>query len=514
MSEYKVGIDLGTTYSCIAVIDPATKNPVIVKNYEEEETTPSVVLYKPDTDEFIVGKDAKDNREFYPDTCYESIKRHMGEDGFILNVNGESMTPQHISSKILIKIISDFKEFYNDYDMESVTITCPAYFNNVQKEATKQAGTLAGFKNVHILEEPIAASLSYAEKTQASNQTIFVYDLGGGTFDVTVLKIEDGIYSVKGVGGDSKLGGKDWDKELEGLILEKIIEECPSLDQSEIETDPAYPKIVSKVEDIKKKLSKQTSVKYMFTIGVNSVEIEVSREEFEQRTAGLLEQTKTYIDTLMNELGITFDDIDRFLLVGGSTKMPQVRDMLNRDYPQLSGKIISHDPNLAVAAGAAIYESMQESSAGGLITDTFKRVLSHTYGIEAYDGGKGRSIIVNIANRNEELPLSLQKTFYPAEDNQTVASLKVYMNEMLRPENEDDNFMEVDECTIIGTFELSLAPDTKRNEMISVTIEADNDTNLIAICEFRGEINKFPVTYMSSTILTDEELEDAKYRLN
>ncbi len=501
MSDLKIGIDLGTTYSCIAVIDPATGLPTIVKNFEEEDSTPSVVLYDTDNDEIVVGKDAKANAAIYPKTCFDSIKRHMGEAGYRIYVGDKELYPQDISAEILKKIIRDFKQFYPDYDMGSVTITCPAYFDENQKKATRQAGEIAGFKNINIVEEPIAAALSYGAKNDR-NQTVFVYDLGGGTFDITIIKIENGNYSVFCTGGDSALGGKDWDKELEEHIIEKIVEAEPSLDEGEVRSGENYPGIVSKVEDIKKQLSTRSSVKSYFTVGASNVAVEVTREEFESWTEALLDKTRGYIDTLLAEKNLTFADIDKFLLVGGSTKMPQVPAMLNQYYPELAGKIESHDPNLAVAKGAALYEQMVSDVKGAGIRK-FTRVMPHTYGIIAYDDAVEKDMVCNIVFRNEQLPLEGEREFSPSFDGQTQARIQVCKNDAL----EADGDQEVSLCPKIGEFIFNLAPDSKRHEQIIVKIRGNERAELEAECLYRGVSKVYSLNFTGDQIMSDEEVQ-------
>ncbi len=500
MSDLKIGIDLGTTYSCIAVIDPATGLPTVVKNFEEEETTPSVVLYDTDNGEIIVGKDAKANAAIYPKTCFDSIKRHMGEAGFRIYVGDDEYYPQDLSAEILKKLVRDFKQFYPEYDMDGVTITCPAYFDENQKKATRQAGEIAGFKNINIVEEPIAAAISYGAKTD-KNQTVFVFDLGGGTFDITIIKIENGNYSVFCTGGDSALGGKDWDKELEEHIIEKIVEAEPSLDEGEIKSGENYPGIVAKVEDIKKQLSTRTSVKNYFTVGASNVAVEVTREEFESWTEALLDKTRGYIDALMSEKNLSFDDIDKFLLVGGSTKMPQVPAMLNKYYPQLAGKIESHDPNLAVAKGAALYQQMVTDVRGGGIRK-FTRVMPHTYGIIAFDDASQKDMVCNIVFRNEQLPLEGSREFSPSYNGQEQARIQVCKNDALA----EDGDQEVDLCPKIGEFVFDLAKDSKMNEEITVKIRGNEKAELEAECTFRGISKVYSLQFTGDQIMSEDEI--------
>jgi molecular chaperone DnaK len=356
------GIDLGTTYSCIAHIDE-TGHPAVVKNALGEDSTPSVVFFET-KDNVVVGTEAKRSAKTHPDLVVSLIKRRMGEDDVELEFHGEKHTPITISALIL-KEIARAAELIAHKPVRDVVITVPAYFGVKEREATRAAGKVAGLNVLNVVPEPVAAALHYEALRSADDRTILVYDLGGGTFDTTVIRISGGDIVVVCTDGDYKLGGADWDDRIADLLLTRFREEHP--DSDAFHDEEFLQGVAIAAEDMKRALSSVESRRQHLIYDNDSTRVEVTRASFENSTADLLEQTyaitKRTVDVAKHKGVDHFDDV---LLVGGSTRMPAVGEMLRRRFgyePKL------HDPDQAVAKGAALFaviESLKISLPGSL----------------------------------------------------------------------------------------------------------------------------------------------------
>jgi molecular chaperone DnaK len=339
------GIDLGTTYSCIAYVDEHGR-PAVVPNSENALTTPSVVYFESESN-IVVGQIAKDIAKIHPGLIVETVKRHMGDANWVRTFGGRDYRPQDVSAVILRKVVGDAEKVLGQ-TIEDVVITCPAYFGNVEKEATRQAGTIAGLNVRFVVPEPMAAAFAYGLDA-IEGQTILVYDLGGGTFDGTLLRVPGTILSTV---GDHNLGGKDWDEDLAAFFAQKF-QESAGVSSDDLFADPqTSQELTNEAEKCKMALSSCMSYKSKIKTGSHSVTIDVSRADFEQIT-------RHHLDRTIEEMKILFErgraqnlTIETILLVGGSTFMPQVEARLQQEFP--SCKLLRRDPNQIVAKGAAL----------------------------------------------------------------------------------------------------------------------------------------------------------------
>lgn len=344
-----LGIDLGTTYSCVAYVNEMGK-PEVIPNSSNEHTTPSVVWFEEDN-HVIVGRDAKGMASLYPTEVVSFVKRCMGDDSYFFECKKGKLRPEEISSYILRKLVKDASEALGQ-EIRDVVITCPAYFFIKEREATKRAGEMAGLNVLQILNEPTAAAISYGMENSCDvAKNVLVYDLGGGTFDVTMLQIQKGRIEVVCTGGDHRLGGKDWDDTMAELLIRKLQSESGNFDDL-FSIPESTQDLMLLAEDMKKQLTQKFEAKGRFTYGGGTYKLSVSREEFESATNHLLGRTLEFTDFILKDAeakGVAH--FDELLLVGGSSKMPQIARALTQKYgvtPKL------YDPDEAVAKGAAI----------------------------------------------------------------------------------------------------------------------------------------------------------------
>ena len=349
------GIDLGTTYSVVGYIDE-TGRPAVTRNSDGQDTTPSVVYFETE-DNIVVGKVAKETAGVYPDQVVSLIKREMGDKEWRRDFFGKEYTPPSISALILDALAKD-AETSTHRPVTEVVITVPAYFGLLEKDATRQAGEIAGLKVIGIVPEPVAAALHYGVSGSADGTTFLVYDLGGGTFDISVIKMTETSVQVLAVGGNSRLGGADWDEKLSDYILDQLIEQWG--DESVRDDEAELQGIRTLTEQIKKDLSKAESKPIIRRYSGTAAKITVTRKQFEEMTADLLEETIRITNRTLDEAEERYpgirSEISQLLLVGGSSWMPAVRERLKQEYswePRLS------DPDLAVAKGAALYAAGQ-----------------------------------------------------------------------------------------------------------------------------------------------------------
>lgn len=439
MSADKVfGIDLGTTYSAVAH-ENEFGQPEIIQNLDGQQTTPSVVYFE-SANNFIVGQEAKNGLQVNPDDSISLIKRKMGEK-HTLEFHGKSFTPESISALILRQLAETAQEMTGS-DSKKVVITVPAYFGLVEKEATRQAGEIAGLNVVGILAEPIAAALSAGVKPGVT-QTVLVYDLGGGTFDCTVMKLTDEAVEVLAVDGDRRLGGADWDKILYDLALQKF------MDQAGLNEDPSYDVefaqgLMNSVEEAKKSLTLKKSTKIRCSHGEAKEMVEISREEFEQHAKTLVDRTMSVVDRTIKaaEQKSPELNIDKFLLVGGASRMPMIQDRLKTDK---GWDLTLTEFDLAVAKGAAIYGQgamdFQATNAADSHADQprfqiagsnnsngmiIRNLLSKSVGVKFFDPDKNEEYVGHLLDQGQELPAESATTAYCAQDGTTRIEVHLY----------------------------------------------------------------------------------------
>ncbi|AMK14011.1 molecular chaperone DnaK [methanogenic archaeon mixed culture ISO4-G1] len=498
MTDYCIGIDLGTTYSCLSYIDE-DGDPVVEKNFEQEDTTPSVILFN-ENGEIIVGSPAKDMSVMYPpERVITSIKRQMGTD-YTVDIDGEEYNPIMLSAVILRKIINDFNENHN-CDIKKAVITCPAYFGQNERDATKTAGIIAGLEDVTVINEPTAAAISFGfGNNDGGKKRVLVYDLGGGTFDVTVLEIDGSSFTAVATDGERFLGGKDWDAAIANIIKSKISEELGIDKESLDENEDVKQTLINDSETIKKRLSTAESTKGTLTVDGQKVVFTVTREDFENATSGLIQTTVDIIDRVLASKDFTMADIDEVVLVGGSSRMPQVKNSISAKYPD--AKINLYDPDQSVAKGAAIFahsnmvmpdaentaEAGEEAPVEGAIN--VHNVLSKTFGIKAvYEDGTEK--ISNIIFRNETLPIEAVKTYYPVDDGQNTIMVEIYEDAAVN--DEDGKKTDIIEGSPVGNFMMELPMDVTKNTPITVKFTATNEGILIASVDCMEQHSEYQI---------------------
>ncbi len=563
------GIDLGTTYSCIAYVDTYGK-AIILPNQEHQLTTPSVVLFE--RQKRIVGDEAKNSALLSPDAVVEMVKRHMGEANWRFCYEGKDYTPEEISSYILRKLAADAQEVLG-FPVKDVVITCPAYFGIAQREATARAGEIAGL-NVHeIISEPTAAAIAYGLQ-YTHEQTVLVYDLGGGTFDITIIALKRDATTVIATGGDHHLGGRDWDGALVSYLAQQWQEQTESAEDP-LESPETLQDLWLKAEKAKWALSARQETRVAVSHAGRNVKVVVTRDKFDELTAALLDRTVIFTRMTMDAARARgYSQFDQIVLVGGSTRMPQVSQQLEQEF-RLPYRLF--EPDEAVAKGAALYGqrillqqnirakaaeitraeaevaeisksttriaegvknpppiaeqveippaalkraqteiaralNMGEEAIRKLTMASITNVASHSFGIIAtvgYGTPNCRKVISNLVRVNDPLPIAQTKTYGTIDADQDVVELEIMEN------TEETWIVEPEKYTeeaAIGTVTLTLPPGLAADAPIEVTIELNTQGRLhVTGREPRSNV-AIDATFATKGAITKEELQQARTR--
>ncbi|WNS74354.1 molecular chaperone DnaK [Bacillus sp. DTU_2020_1000418_1_SI_GHA_SEK_038] len=479
-----IGIDLGTTNSCVSVLEGGEAK--VIPNPEGNRTTPSVVSFK--NGERQVGEVAKRQAITNPNTIM-SVKRHMGTD-FKVEAEGKQYTPQEISA-IILQHLKSYAEEYLGEKVTKAVVTVPAYFNDAERQATKDAGTIAGLEVERIINEPTAAALAYGMDKTDEDQTILVFDLGGGTFDVSILELGDGVFDVKATAGDNRLGGDDFDQ----AIIDYLVQEFKKENAIDLSKDKmATQRLKDAAEKAKKDLSGVTSTQISLPFitageaGPLHLEVTLSRAKFDELTADLVERTMGPTRQALKDAGLSPSEIDKVILVGGSTRIPAVQEAIKKETGKDPHKGVN--PDEVVAMGAAIQ--------GGVISGDVKDVVlldvtPLSLGIETMGG-----VFTKLIDRNTTIPTSKSQVFSTAADNQSAVDIHVLQGE--RPMSADNK--------TLGRFQLGDIPPAPRGiPQIEVSFDIDKNGIVNVRAKDLGTNKEQAITIKSSTGLSDEEIE-------
>lgn len=536
------GIDLGTTYSCIAHVDESGK-PVVVNNSENESTTPSVVFFE-SPDSIVVGTAAREVSSVFHERCVSTVKRAMGNPHWRQNFHGKEYTPQEVSALILRKLVDDAEVVTGD-SIRQVVITCPAYFGLNEKEATRQAGEIAGLDVRYVIPEPTAAALAYGIG-QAEDQVVLVYDLGGGTFDVTVIDIRGGNLTVICTGGNQELGGKDWDEALVNYLALEFEREtgCPAA--ALLEDPETFQELLNQAESLKKGLSQRQAVHTKVNFRTESAKVEITRQRFDELTADLLGLTLELTEQVTEKARAKgFGQIDKILLVGGSTYMPQVPAAVKQRFPV---EVAQFDPNQAVAKGAAVFGQkcqleeeikilVAESTGGtssqvdleqvdsrvldrateevarrnnmdvpmlrGQVSRKIVNVSSKSFGIVALDEAE-KEFVANLIQVDEPVPRRITKSFFTFEEGQTQVDLRCMESTIT------DERAEIADCHQLGEAYLTFQRALPRRSPIGIEFELMADGLLKVHGRDATTGGEVRAEFRTDSILSREEVEEAK----
>ena len=542
MSKYVFGIDLGTTYSCIARVDE-TGRAEVIKNLEGENTTPSVVAFEDNS--VIVGSDAKEESSIKPETTVLLAKSYMGKKVSMLDYNGEPKMPEEISSYILKKLVRDASEQLG-VEVKDVVITCPAYFGTAERTATKNAGKIAGLNVLEIISEPTAAAIYYGCTRKLEEKTILVYDLGGGTFDVTVMRISANKIEVICSDGDHDLGGKNWDEILMVYLLNQFSQKVGY----EVEPDEYLDqRLRDLAERLKKRLTSSTKASGILEGDGRQEKLSVTREEFDRMTSVYLRETMNKVDAVLEIAQSKGYQVDEVLLVGGSTRMPQIKETLEKKFGK--EKIQFLEPDEAVAKGAAIHavnvyvnnqknftekdfeaeENVQVNINGDikeLNAKDYKEKLSFSPEMMSL-GGKAREVVMattksfalnpivngkqigyNMIIKNQPLNngfLEVSKVFGTYFENQEIVNIAIYEN------NSMEEYFELEENLKLGDVNLELPKGLPKKSPIEITLKLTKE----GILEVKGldktSNKKVKVEMNTKGIMLNEELEKIKCKV-
>ena len=548
MASRVYGIDLGTTYSCIAYVDEHGK-PVVVPNAEGDLTTPSVVWYE-SPESVVVGRTAKEEAVIHQERVVSTIKRQMGNPDFEFTVDNQVHKPAEISAQILRKLVKDASAVTGD-DIKDVVITCPAYFGVTQKEATKQAGEIAGLNVLYVIPEPVAAAIAYGI-TQTEDQNIMVYDLGGGTFDITLIAISAGAITAVATGGDDHLGGKNWDDAIVEYLAQEFSNQTGTPAQDLLDDLEAYQELVNDAERLKIRLSSANSVVQRVRFGAQDAKVDLTREKFDDITRPLLERTVNFTEEMLERgRSIGVDKVDCLLLVGGSTYMPQIIERMK----QFPFEVKQFDPNQAVAKGAALFgykceigDRIKEAVADQLgqsadsvdldtvapqvkaeaerevaakyglahsalqtiVNRTITNVSSRSFGIVVVtDDGARRELVSNLVLVDDQVPREMSRQYFTVDEGQLGVDLRIMQNE------ERTEMVELHLCepsTPIGSGVVTFDRSLPKNSPIEVTFKLSPDGLLDVSGRDLTTGGLFKGTFETEALLSKEEVQQAKTR--
>ena len=483
-----VGIDLGTTNSVVAVLEAG--DPVVIPNSEGARTTPSIVAFSK-TGEVLVGEVAKRQAITNPDRTFRSIKREMGTSWTSEDIDGKKYTPQEISARTLMKLKRDAEAYLGDTVTDAV-ITVPAYFDDAQRTATKEAGAIAGLNVLRIINEPTAAALAYGLDKSSQDETILVFDLGGGTFDVSVLEIGDGVFEVKSTHGDTHLGGDDWDQR----IIDWLVQQFKSAHNVDLSQDRmALQRLKEAAEKAKIELSQtqQTQINLPFITataeGPLHLDESLSRSKFQEMTADLIERCRIAFEKALQDAGLTKNQVNHVILVGGSTRMPAVQELVLALTGKEPNKTVN--PDEVVAVGAAVQAGVLKGDVKDVL---LLDVTPLSLGIETKGG-----VMTRLIERNTTIPTRRTEVFSTADDNQPSVEINV-----LQGEREMAAYN-----TSLGKFTLSDLPPAPRGvPQIEVTFDIDANGIVHVTAKDRATNKEAKIQVTNSTSLSKDKIEE------
>ncbi len=538
-SKRVYGIDLGTTYSAIAFINEHGKAEIIT-NSDNERVTPSVVFFESE-DNVIVGNIAKESAKTDPGRVADFVKRQMSDKDWAFPVDGKTYKPEEISAHILRRLAGDAQKT-GEHDVQDVVITCPAYFGDLERERTRQAGQLAGLNVIEILDEPVAAAINYGLNEDSKGKNVIVYDLGGGTFDVTVVSIGDNPdkneISIICTEGNHQLGGKDWDDRIVQYFVQEFQNQISSSADLLADPETAYD-LRFNAETDKKTLSKKDKIKRNVSFEGDKVTEELTREKFDEMTEDLLEQTFALTDKVLEEAkGKGISKIHSFLLVGGSTRMPQIKEKITQRYQSSLGVTpVEFDVDEAVAKGAAkageinlLTQAVNEGTSGGFeklsatekekkieevaeatgmtedevllaVTTKLKKVATKSYGIRVLKNGE--PIVRNLIVKQTPVPTEGSQTFGTAGPNADEIDLIVFMN------NESEMDAALGMCDELGQAVFQLDGNLPAKSPIEITFKLDDQGSLTLVGLDKTHGKTITANFKADGIMSAEEFQEA-----
>ena len=483
-----VGLDLGTTNSVVAVLEAGER--VVIPNAEGARTTPSIVAFSK-TGEVLVGEVAKRQAITNPDRTFRSIKREMGKSWMSEDIDGKKYSPQEISARILMKLKRD-AEAYLGTTVTDAVITVPAYFNDAERTATKEAGAIAGLNVLRIINEPTAAALAYGLDKSSQDETILVFDLGGGTFDVSVLEIGDGVFEVKSTHGDTHLGGDDWDQR----IIDWLVQQFKAAHNVDLAQDRmALQRLKEAAEKAKIELSQtqQTQINLPFITataeGPLHLDEQLSRSKFQEMTADLVERCRVSFEKALSDAGLKKDQVNHVILVGGSTRMPAVQDLVFSLTGKEPNKTVN--PDEVVADGAAVQAGVLKGEVKDVL---LLDVTPLSLGIETKGG-----VMTKLIERNTTIPTRRTEVFTTADDNQPSVEIKVLQGEREMAAYNSE----------LGTFTLSELPPAPRGvPQIEVTFDIDANGIVVVSAKDRATNKENKMQVQNASSLSKDKIEE------